>query len=115
VTVAIKEYVSPIVRDNVDLLRLTPVTEIVLALTETEHVAVFAPSFVLTMMVAEPTDLAVMTPDAEIVTTLALLDDHVTVLSEAEAGFTVTERGCVSPSVNISVVVERETDSTGTY
>lgn len=69
VTVAVNEYLSPSVNVKVVLSRLTPVTEIVFALTVTVHVAVFEPSFVLTVIAAVPAAFAVTTPEDETVAT----------------------------------------------
>ena len=57
------------------------------------------PSFVVTVIVAEPAVLAVTVPDEETVATEVLLDDHVTVLFVALVGNTVAVRVCVSPTV----------------
>ena len=89
VTVAVSVSVSPTVMERDDLFRLTPVTEIVCALTVTVHVAFLPPSFVVTVMVAVPAAFAVTTPEEDTVATDVLLDDQVTDLSVALEGVTV--------------------------
>jgi hypothetical protein len=89
VIVAVNVRVSPTYMDRDELLRLTPVTETVAELTVTEHFAVLPPSFVVTVIVAEPAVFAVTTPEDDTVATEVLLDDHVTDLSVALAGETV--------------------------
>jgi hypothetical protein len=89
VTVAVSVCVSPTVMESDVLSRLIPVTETFWVWTVTEHVAFFPPSFVVTVIVAEPADLAVTTPDDDTVATEVLLDDHVTDLSVALEGVTV--------------------------
>ena len=67
--------------------------------TVTEHVALFPlPSLALQVMIAEPEDLAVMSPELLTVATLVLLDDHVTLLSVALEGETVAVNCFVSPT-----------------
>ena len=74
------------------LFRFTPVTGIAAAFTVTAHVAVLAPSTVVTVIVADPTPLAVTTPAEDTVATELLLDVHVTVLFVALAGVIVAVR-----------------------
>ena len=88
-TVAVNFSIPPISNDIDVLFRVTPVTEIVAVLTVTAHVAFFAPSFVVTVMVALPADLAVTTPDEETEATEVLLDDQVIDLSVAFEGVIV--------------------------
>ncbi len=114
VTVAIKDWDSPSVNVNVLLFKVTPVTEIVFALTVTEHVAVFSPSTVFTVIVAVPTDLAVTKPEEETVAIDVLLDDHVTDLLVALDGNTVAVRAKESPSVIEREVLSRLTLVTDT-
>ena len=61
-TVAVRVAFSPSVRDNDVLSKLTLSTGTVFCATDTEHVAVFEPSVVVTDIVAFPADLAVTTP-----------------------------------------------------
>jgi hypothetical protein len=91
------------------LSRDTPVTAIFFCKTVTLQVAVFPPSFVRTVIVAEPTAFAVTTPEEETVAMDVLLDDQVTDLSVALDGLTVAERVCVSPSVIVILFLSRET------
>ena len=72
--------------------KLTPVTETVLALTVTIHVAVFPPSLVFTVIIAVPAAFAVTTPEDDTVATDVLLDDQVTDLSVAFEGVIVAVR-----------------------
>lgn len=88
-TVAVSVWVSPTVMDSDVLFKLTPVTEIVCALTVTEQLAFFEPSFVVTVIVAVPALTAVTTPEEETVATEVLLEDQVTDLFEALEGETV--------------------------
>ena len=88
-TVAVKDSVSPTVRESDVLFKLTPVTGTVAAFTVTVHVAVLAPSVVVTVIVADPAAFAVMTPVEDTVATELLLDVHVTDLFVALVGETV--------------------------
>ena len=115
VTVAVRACVSPSVMDKLVLLRLTPVTETVFSVTVTAHVAVLFPSFVLTVIVAEPAALAVTKPEEETVATEVLLEDQVTDLSVALDGVTVAVSVCVSPTVIESDVLLRLTPVTATF
>jgi len=90
VTVGVKVSDSPILSDREVLFKLTPVTET--GFTVTEQVAVLLPSFVLTVMVAVPTALAVTTPEDETVAIEELLVLQVTDLSVALDGLTVAVR-----------------------
>jgi len=99
VTVAVSVRVSPSSIDKENSLRLTPVTEIVLDLTVTEQVAVLPPSFVFTVIVAEPADLAITSPADETVATDSSLEVQETDLSVAFSGVTVAISVRVSPSV----------------
>ena len=113
-TFAVKVSVSPTVMDRELLFRLTPVTAIVAAFTVTEHVAVFEPSFVVTVIVVVPTALAVTTPEDETVATEVLLEDQVTDLSVAFDGDTVAVNAWVSPTVIESDVLFKLIPVTGT-
>ena len=114
VTEAVNAYVSPSVIDKVLLSKLTPVTEMIFAFTLTEHEAVFDPSFVFTVIVAEPTAFAVTTPKEETVATEVLLDDQVTDWSVALDGVTIAVNASDSPSVNEIVLLSKTTPVTGT-
>ena len=89
VTAAVNVWVSPTVIESDVLLRPTPVTETVWAFTVTEHVAVFPPSVVVTVIDTVPAAFAVTTPEEETVATDVLLEDQVTDLSVAFEGVTV--------------------------
>ncbi len=115
VTVAVNVWVSPTVIDSEALLRLTPVTATVAADTVTEHVAFFPPSFVVTVIVADPAALAVITPELETVATDVLLEDQVTDLSVASEGVTVAVNVWVSPTVIDNDVLFRLTPVTETF
>ena len=114
VTVAVKDWVSPTVMDRDVLFRLTPVTGTIGADTVTEHVAFFPPSFVVTVIVADPAAFAVTTPELETVATDVLLEDQVTDLSVALAGDTVAVSIWVSPTVIDRDVLFRLTPVTAT-
>ena len=112
VTVAVSVSVSPTVMERDVLFKLTPVTETVGVWTVTEHVAVFPPSFVVTVMVAVPAALAVTTPEDDTVATDVLLDDHVTDLFVALEGVTVAVKVQDSPSFRDKVVMFKLTPVT---
>ena len=114
VIVADKVWVSPTVMDMDVLLRLTPVTETLAAVTVTVQVAVLPPSLVLTVIVAVPAAFAVTTPEEETVATDALLEDQVTDLSVAFEGVIVADKVCVSPTVMDMDVLLRLTPVTET-
>ncbi len=82
----------------------TPVTEYTFSLTVTVHVAVLPWSEVLTVMIAVPTDFAVMVPSDDTAATEVLLDDQATSLLVAFDGLTVATSCEDSPSVNVIVV-----------
>ena len=115
VTVAVKVCVSPTVIDNDVLFRLTPVTDTVAAFTVTAHVAVLAPSFVVTVIVAVPAAFAVTTPLEDTVATVVLLDFHVTDLSVAFDGNTVAVKVSVSLTVMERELLFRLTPVTETF
>ena len=83
-----------------------------LAWTVTEHVAFFPPSFVVTVIVAEPAALAVTSPEDETVATEVLLEDQLTDLSVALDGVTVADNVCESPTVMVRDVWFRVTPVT---
>ena len=89
VMVADNVWISPTVMDNDVLSKLTPVTETVALLIVTVHFAVFPPSLVLTVIVADPAAIAVTKPEDETVATEVLFDDQVTDLFVAFEGETV--------------------------
>jgi hypothetical protein len=65
-------------------------------------------------MVAEPTALAVTTPEALTLATVELLELHVTDLFVALLGFTVSVRVAVSPTSRVTEVGDRLTEETET-
>lgn len=91
------------------LFKLTPVTDIVCALTVTEQVAFLPPSLVVTVIVAVPAALAVTKPEEETVATDVLFEDHTTDLSVALLGVTVATSVWVSPTV---IVIDDSLSST---
>ena len=88
----------------------TPVTGI--TFTVTEHVAVFPPSEVLTVIVAVPALLAVTVPLEETVATSGLLDAQVTSWSVASEGLTVAMSWELSPLFNVREVLLIDTPVT---
>ena len=102
---------SPISSVSEFLFKETPVTEIVLLLTVTEHVAVLFPSEVLTVIVALPAFLAVIVP-FETVATLVLLDVQVTFLLVALLGLTVAVNVSVPPTTKVVEFLFKETPVT---
>ena len=83
-----------------------------LCVTVTVQVAFFEPSCDVQVMVAEPVDLAVTTPEVETVATDVLLDDQLTALLVALEGETVAVRVAVFPSSKDKDVLSRETPVT---
>ena len=79
-TVAVNTITSPSTISREVLFKDTPVTGYTFSLTDTEHVAVFPPSSVLTVITALPLLTAVTLPFLTVATAV-LLDDHDTVLS----------------------------------
>jgi len=94
-TVAVNHVVSPSVMERLEGESVTLVTGT--DFTVIEHVAVLPPSAVLTVIVAEPTLLAVIVPSEATEATSGLLDVHVTSLFVAFEGLTVAVRLEVSP------------------
>jgi len=92
--VAVSCWVALTVRDAAVGFRITPVTAI--ELTEILQVAVKLPSWVVTVMVAVPTEMAVTNPLAFTVATAVLLLLQLTVLLLAFAGATVGVSCCVA-------------------
>lgn len=112
--VAFSDPVEPTTRPMEVLSRDTLETDTVAALTETEHVAFFAPSDVVQVIVADPAALAVTVPSDPTVATDVLLEVHVTLVLVALLGETVGVRRYVSPAVNDNDVGETETPVTAT-
>jgi len=83
--VAISCFVEPVYRVNDDGDRLIDVTG---AIIVNVHIAVSPPLRVFAVMVAEPVEIAVTTPE-EFTLAFAELELHVTVLSVASEGTTV--------------------------
>jgi hypothetical protein len=86
-----------------------------IALTVTAHVAVFAWSWVVTVIVAEPEATAVTNPLVLTVAMAALLVDHVTVLLVALVGAMVAVSCCVPPTFRAAVVGDIVTPVTITF
>jgi len=82
--------------------------------TVTAQVAVFAPSTVVTVMVALPAATAVTTPLELTVATEVLLLLQLTLLLVALAGDTVAVSVAVCPTVKLNVVGDTVTPVTGT-
>lgn len=108
-TVAVRVSDAPSVRVNVDLFRLTPVTETVAALTVTVQLAVFVPSSVVTVIVAVPALTAVTLPVLLTVATDVFDDLQLTFLFVAVDGATVAVSVSDVPSVRVSVDLFRLT------
>ena len=109
---AVRVWVSPTVIVKLVLFKLTPVTDTICACTVTVHVAFFPPSFVVTVIVAEPVAFAVTTPEDDTVATEVLFEDQVTDLLVALEGVTVATKDCVSPTVMVKLVLSRLTPVT---
>lgn len=97
-TVAVSVPVVPAVKDMLVRFRETPVTETVPALTVTEQVAVFPPSDVVQVTVAEPEASAVTVPSEETDATEVLFEYQVTALFVASPGTIVVPNRYVSPT-----------------
>jgi hypothetical protein len=113
-TVAVNDCMSPSFMIRLERLSWTPVTAILLAKTVTVQVAVLPPSFVLTVIVAVPVEMAVTTPLLPTVATEALLELQETVGSVALDGLTVAMRVCLSPSVMVMLLLSSVTPVTET-
>ena len=98
---------------SVSMSIVTPSTGIVFAMTVTSHVAVFPPSFVLTVIVAVPGATAVTLPSASTVATPLLDDDQLTEELVASEGLTMSVSCDVSPSVSNNEEFDRDTSVTG--
>jgi hypothetical protein len=102
------------VRLVVVLLRDTPVTPTVVALTVTVQVAVLLPSEVVTVIVAFPAATADTTPLDDTVATAGALLLHDTFLFVALEGKTVAERFSEPPTRSVVDVLFRDTPVTAT-
>ena len=87
-------------------------TEVTGITTVTLQVAVFDPSFVVTVMTALPAPTAVTLPFWSTVTTDVLLDFQLTVLSVASLGLTVAVRVSLLPFSIVSSVLFKDTEAT---
>ena len=94
--------------------RVTSVTLTVLEVTVTEHVAVFDPSAVVTVIVAEPALTAVTFPLLSTVAVPELEELQLTDLLVALEGAIVAVRVSEPPSTRLSVVLLRLTPVTAT-
>ena len=110
-TVALSVRLSPTSMAAEVLSRATPVTSMD-PVTVTSHVALYPPSVVVAVMVAVPAETAETFPLLT-VATLALLVDHLTVVS-APAGMTVAFRVRVSPFSRDASLLSRVIPVTGT-
>lgn len=88
-------------------------TAVMVSVTVTVHLAVFAPSPVSTVISAVPAALAVTVPSAVTSATLFLLLSHVTVLFVALSGCTVATSFSVPPFASVVVFLFRVTPVTG--
>jgi len=95
-TVATSVSLSPSVKDSALLFNVTDVTATTFLLTVTAQVAVLSPA--AAVMVAEPSATAVTIPEDDTVATEGLELLHVTLLSVALSGLTVTTSVSLSPS-----------------
>ena len=102
-TVAVNCKVAPAVRLTFDGLTETPVTATVAVVTVTVVVAVFAPSAVLTVTVAEPADRAVIRPVEFTATMAGFPDVNVIFLFEAFEGDTTALNCDEEPVTRLTV------------
>ena len=109
-TVAVRVSDPPTVKARLVLLRLTLLTDTleVAELTVTEQVAIFPPSTVLTVIVADPADTAETVPP-DTVATEVLLVAQLTFLFVALLGLTVAVRVSDPPTVKDRLVLLRLT------
>jgi hypothetical protein len=114
VTVAVNCCVPLTFSDAVVGDTLTPVTATVPVVTVIADVAVFAPSCVVTVMVALPKATPVTKPVELTVATDALLVLHVTFLFVAFEGATVAVNCVVAPTFTLALVGDTVTPVTGT-
>ena len=111
-TVTVMVSVSPSTKDSVAGESDTLVTGTAFSFTVTAHVAVFAPSTVVTVMVALPAATAVTTPLSLTVATDSLSELHVTLLFVAFDGETVAVSAAVPPMFRLTVSGDRLTPVT---
>lgn len=82
--------------------KVTPVT-LTVPVTVTAHVAVLFPSAVVTVIVVDPAETPVKSPDVLTVATPGLEEVHVTALFVAFRGTTVAVSCCVAPTSKAAV------------
>lgn len=82
--------------------------------TVTEHIAVKAPSCVVTVITAMPLEIAVILPVSSTVATAVLLDDQLTTLFVASSGEIMAAIESVLPADISREVLLSETPVTGT-
>lgn len=113
----IEEYscVAPIARDVLDGVIVMPVTGTLAAVTVIVEVAVLLPSWVVTVIVALPVEIAVIRPVAFTVATAVLLEVQLTVLLVALAGAIVAVSCWVEPTTLEADVGVTVTPVTGTF
>jgi hypothetical protein len=112
-TLALSVSLPPTVNDILDLLRLTPVTEMaLLPVTVTEQVAVLLPSVVITVTVALPADIPITSPVDDTEATAELLLLHNTTLFAASDGETVAVKVSMPPTAIESALLLRDTSLT---
>ena len=99
-TVAVNVLILPFTMLIVLELKVTPLT--LIGVTVTSHVAFLLPSSVVTVIVAVPTDFAVITPVEDTVATLVLLLVHVTFLFSASLGDTAAFKDTVIPFTTVT-------------
>ena len=80
-----------------------------------DDVAVFPPSWVVTVIVAEPAATALTNPELFTVATAVLFDDQLTVLFVAFDGATVAVNCCVPPTFRLADVGDTVTPVTATF
>jgi hypothetical protein len=112
-TVAVNCWLLPALIDAVVGETVTPVTGTFAVVTVIALVAVRFPSWVVTVIVAEPCDTAVTSPVEFTVATEVLLDDQLTFLFVALAGETVAVNWRVLPATTEADVGETLTPVTG--
>ena len=112
-TVAVSVASSPSTMERVSLSTVMPETGMTFASTVTSHFAVFPPSEVVTVMVADPAFTAVTFPPSTVATPV-LEDDHETAWLVAFEGVTEAAMVSLPPSVRVKEVLLRETPVTAT-
>ena len=114
-SVAVKVPVAPpAVSDRLVGLTVTPVTATVAAATVTAQLAVFAPSEVVTVIIAVPAEMPVTLPLALTVATDGLLEARATPVLVAPFGEIVHDKLEESPTARLRVFGLRLTAVTGT-